>query len=180
MYYIYVCAYICMYEWIFLEMKANQQSKVDITILYREENGEEREREKEREREEERTRQLDEFDKKLNVYATRYVYILCASIHTRTHTRTHTLTHTRTRMHTHKHTHTHAHTHTNTRTHPLTNKQTNTHRAKEWYGWHFPELDRIVGDNITYARYAHIYTHVHTYIHTYIRTYTYIRTTHLL
>jgi len=25
-------------------------------------------------------------------------------------------------------------------------------RVKEWYGWHFPELSRIVGDNILYAR----------------------------
>ncbi|KAI0381630.1 nucleolar protein Nop5 [Hypomontagnella monticulosa] len=25
-------------------------------------------------------------------------------------------------------------------------------RVKEWYGWHFPELDRIVQDNLAYAR----------------------------
>eukprot|EP01126_Amoeba_proteus_P030527 TRINITY_DN3015_c0_g2_i1.p1 TRINITY_DN3015_c0_g2~~TRINITY_DN3015_c0_g2_i1.p1 ORF type:complete len:393 (+),score=102.00 TRINITY_DN3015_c0_g2_i1:362-1540(+) len=25
-------------------------------------------------------------------------------------------------------------------------------RVKEWYGWHFPELGRILSDNITYAR----------------------------
>jgi len=25
-------------------------------------------------------------------------------------------------------------------------------RVKEWYGWHFPELTRIVGDNMLYAR----------------------------
>ncbi|RYO88758.1 hypothetical protein DL762_003574 [Monosporascus cannonballus] len=25
-------------------------------------------------------------------------------------------------------------------------------RVKEWYGWHFPELDRIVNDNLAYAR----------------------------
>lgn len=25
-------------------------------------------------------------------------------------------------------------------------------RLKEWYGWHFPELARIVTDNIVYAQ----------------------------
>ncbi|KAH7362170.1 SIK1 protein [Plectosphaerella cucumerina] len=25
-------------------------------------------------------------------------------------------------------------------------------RVREWYGWHFPELVKIVGDNLTYAR----------------------------
>jgi len=25
-------------------------------------------------------------------------------------------------------------------------------RVKEWYGWHFPELTRIVGDNVSYAK----------------------------
>ncbi|KAJ1977380.1 Nucleolar protein 58 [Dimargaris cristalligena] len=25
-------------------------------------------------------------------------------------------------------------------------------RAKEWYGWHFPEMTRIVGDNLMYAK----------------------------
>ncbi|KAK7948120.1 putative nucleolar protein NOP58 [Apiospora aurea] len=25
-------------------------------------------------------------------------------------------------------------------------------RVKEWYGWHFPELDRIINDNVAYAR----------------------------
>lgn len=25
-------------------------------------------------------------------------------------------------------------------------------RLKEWYGWHFPELAKIVGDNIVYAK----------------------------
>ncbi|KAI0136869.1 nucleolar protein NOP58 [Xylariales sp. AK1849] len=25
-------------------------------------------------------------------------------------------------------------------------------RVKEWYGWHFPELDRIVNDNLAYAK----------------------------
>jgi nucleolar protein 58 len=33
-------------------------------------------------------------------------------------------------------------------------KEINTYsmRIKEWYGWHFPELSKIVGDNIQYAR----------------------------
>lgn len=33
-------------------------------------------------------------------------------------------------------------------------KEINTYsmRVKEWYGWHFPELARILSDNITYAR----------------------------
>ena len=25
-------------------------------------------------------------------------------------------------------------------------------RAREWYGWHFPEMSKIVQDNIAYAR----------------------------
>ena len=25
-------------------------------------------------------------------------------------------------------------------------------RCREWYGWHFPELGKIVSDNLTYAR----------------------------
>ena len=25
-------------------------------------------------------------------------------------------------------------------------------RLREWYGWHFPELNKIVTDNLTYAR----------------------------
>jgi len=33
-------------------------------------------------------------------------------------------------------------------------KEINTYsmRVKEWYGWHFPELSRIVSDNLTYAK----------------------------
>jgi nucleolar protein 58 len=33
-------------------------------------------------------------------------------------------------------------------------KEINTYsmRIKEWYGWHFPELVRVVSDNLTYAR----------------------------
>ena len=27
-----------------------------------------------------------------------------------------------------------------------------TMRLREWYGWHFPELNKIVSDNLTYAR----------------------------
>ena len=26
---------------------------------------------------------------------------------------------------------------------------------REWYSWHFPELERIVGENITYAKVVH-------------------------
>ena len=25
-------------------------------------------------------------------------------------------------------------------------------RCREWYGWHFPELGKIITDNLTYAR----------------------------
>ena len=33
-------------------------------------------------------------------------------------------------------------------------KELNTYamRVREWYGWHFPELGKLVQDNITYAR----------------------------
>merc|ERR1719311_118884 len=33
-------------------------------------------------------------------------------------------------------------------------KELNTYamRVKEWYGWHFPELVRIVNENIVYSR----------------------------
>lgn len=33
-------------------------------------------------------------------------------------------------------------------------KELNTYamRVREWYGWHFPEMTRIVADNVTYAR----------------------------
>ena len=33
-------------------------------------------------------------------------------------------------------------------------KELNTYamRVREWYGWHFPEMSRIVADNITYAK----------------------------
>lgn len=33
-------------------------------------------------------------------------------------------------------------------------KELNTYamRVKEWYGWHFPELARILSDNLLYAR----------------------------
>lgn len=33
-------------------------------------------------------------------------------------------------------------------------KEVNTYamRVKEWYGWHFPELVRILNDNLVYAR----------------------------
>ena len=33
-------------------------------------------------------------------------------------------------------------------------KELNTYsmRVREWYGWHFPEMTRIVADNVLYAR----------------------------
>lgn len=33
-------------------------------------------------------------------------------------------------------------------------KELNTYamRVREWYGWHFPEMTKIVGDNIQYAK----------------------------
>jgi nucleolar protein 58 len=33
-------------------------------------------------------------------------------------------------------------------------KELNTYamRVREWYGWHFPELTKIVSDNIYYAK----------------------------
>lgn len=33
-------------------------------------------------------------------------------------------------------------------------KELNTYamRVREWYGWHFPELEKIVQDNILYAK----------------------------
>jgi nucleolar protein 58 len=33
-------------------------------------------------------------------------------------------------------------------------KELNTYamRVREWYGWHFPELTKIVSDNIQYAK----------------------------
>lgn len=29
-------------------------------------------------------------------------------------------------------------------------------RVKEWYGWHFPELSKILNDNIVYAKVARV------------------------
>lgn len=29
-------------------------------------------------------------------------------------------------------------------------------RLKEWYSWHFPELLKIVSDNVTYAKMANL------------------------
>jgi len=33
-------------------------------------------------------------------------------------------------------------------------KELNTYamRVKEWYGWHFPEMTKILSDNIVYAK----------------------------
>jgi len=25
-------------------------------------------------------------------------------------------------------------------------------RLREWYGWHFPEMSKIIGDNLIYAK----------------------------
>jgi len=42
------------------------------------------------------------------------------------------------------------------RTDPLAylDKELNTYamRVKEWYGWHFPEMGKIVVDNLAYAK----------------------------
>lgn len=37
-------------------------------------------------------------------------------------------------------------------------KELNTYamRVREWYGWHFPEMARIVTDNILYAQTVHL------------------------
>ncbi len=36
-------------------------------------------------------------------------------------------------------------------------KELNTYamRVREWYGWHFPEMTKIVPDNIQYAKTVH-------------------------
>ena len=33
-------------------------------------------------------------------------------------------------------------------------KELNTYamRVREWYGWHFPEMSKIVSDNVVYAK----------------------------
>jgi RNA processing factor Prp31 len=28
-------------------------------------------------------------------------------------------------------------------------------RVKEWYSWHYPELAKIVSDNVTFVKIAH-------------------------
>jgi len=35
-------------------------------------------------------------------------------------------------------------------------KQLNTYamRVKEWYGWHFPELAKILNDNLAYCKFV--------------------------
>ena len=54
-------------------------------------------------------------------------------------------------------THTHTHTHTHTLAKALLDdldKELNNYimRCREWYGWHFPEMGKIVTDNLTYAK----------------------------
>jgi RNA processing factor Prp31 len=41
-------------------------------------------------------------------------------------------------------------------------KELNTYamRVREWYGWHFPEMTKIVADNIAYAKAVSHVTHV--------------------
>lgn len=41
-----------------------------------------------------------------------------------------------------------------TSAHPLLCSQLNTYamRVREWYGWHYPEMGKIVPDNLEYAR----------------------------
>ena len=40
-------------------------------------------------------------------------------------------------------------------------KELNTYamRVREWYGWHFPEMTRVVTDNIQYALAVRFRTH---------------------
>ena len=40
-------------------------------------------------------------------------------------------------------------------------KELNTYamRVREWYGWHFPEMGKIVADNIQYAKVSTLHTH---------------------
>ena len=46
-------------------------------------------------------------------------------------------------------------------------KELNTYamRVREWYGWHFPEMTKIVTDNIQYAKTVRTY-HALTCCHT--------------
>lgn len=30
-------------------------------------------------------------------------------------------------------------------------------RLKEWFAWHFPEMTKIVNDNVIYARLVHLF-----------------------
>jgi len=40
-------------------------------------------------------------------------------------------------------------------------------RLKEWYGWHFPEMGKIVPDNLMYAKVNYIHTDIDRYIYIY-------------
>ena len=51
----------------------------------------------------------------------------------------------------------HSHTHTLSLAKALLDdldKELNNYimRCREWYGWHFPEMGKIVTDNLTYAK----------------------------
>ena len=55
----------------------------------------------------------------------------------------------------------HTHTHTHTQIYNLVigllddlDKELNNYvmRCREWYGWHFPELGKLVTDNLVYAK----------------------------
>ncbi len=57
-------------------------------------------------------------------------------------------------------------------------KESNTYamRVKEWYGWHFPELVKVINDNVIYAKVVRamgkllfylLPTHTHTHTHFY-------------
>ena len=44
-------------------------------------------------------------------------------------------------------------------------KELNTYamRVREWYGWHFPEMTKIVADNVMYAK--TVGTHMEDMVH---------------
>jgi RNA processing factor Prp31 len=47
-------------------------------------------------------------------------------------------------------------------------KELNTYamRVREWYGWHFPEMTKIVADNIAYAKAVSCCEEQHAYLNT--------------
>ena len=48
-------------------------------------------------------------------------------------------------------------------------KELNTYamRVREWYGWHFPEMTKIVADNIKYAKAVSVSTPLDPFHHNY-------------